>query len=109
MTFTDRVVVMNGGRIEQIGRPRAKRERSPNQSVALMVPRGGVPWASNINAVRWQTAARGSFDPQRLSGALANHHCIELKRKPTGPRKCRSLAEIARNHIYVVPQNQAKT
>jgi hypothetical protein len=23
-------------------------------------------------AVRWQTAPRGSFDPQRLSGALAN-------------------------------------
>jgi hypothetical protein len=38
-----------------------------------MVPRGGVPWASKINAVRWQTAARGSFDPQRVSGAMANH------------------------------------
>src|SRR5262249_25346125 len=50
----------------------AKRERSPNQSVVLLVPRGGVPWASNINAVRWQTATRGSFDPQRLSGAVSN-------------------------------------
>src|SRR5215813_12426773 len=72
MTFAGRVVVLNGGRIEQIGRPRAKREPSPNQSVSLMVPRGGVPWASNINAVRWQTAACGSFDPQRLSGAVSN-------------------------------------
>ena len=42
MTFAGRVVVMNGGRIEQIGRPRAKREPSPNQSVSLMVPRGGL-------------------------------------------------------------------
>src|SRR5262249_28665793 len=41
MTFAGRVVVMNGGRIEQIGRPRAKREPSPNQSVSLMVPRAG--------------------------------------------------------------------
>jgi hypothetical protein len=39
-----------------------------------LVPRGGLPWASNINAVRWQTAAHGSFDPQRLSGAVSNHH-----------------------------------
>jgi hypothetical protein len=66
-----------------------------------MVPRGGLPVVSIANGLDWQTAARGSFDPQRFSGALAN--------QPTGPRKCRSLAEIARNHIYVVPQNQAKT
>jgi hypothetical protein len=25
-----------------------------------------------IKALQWQTPARGSFDPQRLSGALAN-------------------------------------
>ena len=37
-----------------------------------LVPRGGVPWASNISALHWQTPTRGSFDPQRLSGALAN-------------------------------------
>ena len=51
MTFADRVVVMNGGRIKQLGRPRAKRERSPNQSVALMVPRGGLPRSCEINEV----------------------------------------------------------
>jgi hypothetical protein len=34
-----------------------------------------------------------SFDPQRFSGALANHHRIEPKDKPAGPRRCRSLAE----------------
>src|SRR5262249_21307041 len=27
-----------------------------------------------IKALDWQTPARGSFDPQRFSGALANHH-----------------------------------
>jgi hypothetical protein len=64
-----------------------------------MVPRGGLPVVSIANGLDWQTAARGNFDPQRFSGALANHHCIEPKHKPTGPRKCRSLAEIARNHI----------
>jgi len=39
-----------------------------------VVPRGGVPQASNINALHWQTPARGSFDPQRFPGALANQH-----------------------------------
>jgi hypothetical protein len=29
--------------------------------------------ASNIKVLACQTDARGSFDPQRLSGALANH------------------------------------
>ena len=49
MAFADRAVVMNGGRIEQIGRPRAKREASPNQSVALVVPRGGVKQCCRVN------------------------------------------------------------
>jgi hypothetical protein len=47
-------------------------EQNQNR-ISLMVPRGGVPWASKINAVRWQTAARGGLDPQRFSGAVANH------------------------------------
>jgi hypothetical protein len=37
-----------------------------------MVPRGGVPVVSITNGLDWQTAARGNFDPQRFSGALAN-------------------------------------
>jgi hypothetical protein len=59
----------------------------------------------------WQTPARGSFDPQRFSGALANHHrrCRTPKDKTVGRRKCRSLAKTRQNQIYVVPQNQAKT
>src|SRR5262249_14244284 len=51
-----------------------------------------------IKALDWQTPARGSFDPQRFSGALANHGqavppLIEPKDKPAGPRKRQSLAE----------------
>ena len=82
------------------------KKQSANETMA---PRAGLPVVSIANGLDWQTAARGSFDPQRFSGALANHHYIEPERKPTRPRKCQSLAEIARNHIYVVPQNQAKT
>jgi len=37
-----------------------------------MAPRAGLPGASIVNGLDWQTAARGSFDPQRFSGALAN-------------------------------------
>jgi ABC-type sugar transport system ATPase subunit len=71
MTFADRVVVTNGGRIEQIGRPRAKRERSPNQSAALMVPRGGVPQAGNINTLRWQTTLTAHLERKSLFAAVA--------------------------------------
>jgi hypothetical protein len=52
-----------------------------------------LPVVSIANGLDWQTAARGSFDPQRFSGALATHLRIEPKDKPAGPRKCRSLAE----------------
>ena len=56
MAFADRAVVMNGGRIEQIGMPRAKREPSPNQSVALVVPRGGLPLLSKVNILAFDWA-----------------------------------------------------
>ena len=69
MTFAGRVVVMNGGRIEQIGRPRAKREPSPNQSVSLMVPRGGPPYPSNFNELE---KVGGSLFPVGFLGFLAN-------------------------------------
>jgi hypothetical protein len=44
-----------------------------------VVPRGGVQQASNINALHWQTASRGSLDPQRFSGAVANHPALQNK------------------------------
>src|SRR5262249_47788461 len=43
-----------------------------------------------------QTALRGSFGPQRISGAVSNHH---QRRRPESPQ----------NQIYVLPQNQVKT
>src|SRR5215471_17564195 len=66
MTFAGRVVVMNGGRIEQIGRPRAKREPSPNQSVSLMVPRGGLTQANEIIDLRVVGTPRSSHTIIRL-------------------------------------------
>src|SRR5262245_44786057 len=39
-----------------------------------MAPRAGLPVVSVGNGLDWQTGARGSFDPQRFSGALANQH-----------------------------------
>jgi hypothetical protein len=38
-----------------------------------MAPRAGVPWVSSVNGLDWQTGVRGSFDPQRVSGVVANH------------------------------------
>jgi hypothetical protein len=37
-----------------------------------MAPRAGVPRVCRANGLDWQTAAHDSFDPQWLSGALAN-------------------------------------
>jgi hypothetical protein len=38
----------------------------------VVVPRGGVPQASNNNVLRWQTYSRVAFDPQRHFSAVAN-------------------------------------
>jgi hypothetical protein len=35
---------------------------------------------SNIKILEWQTTARGAFDPQRLSGAVANQPFRESAR-----------------------------
>src|SRR5262245_16404932 len=61
----------------------------------LAVPRV-VTSCSQIKHIGCQTDVRDSCGPQRLSGALANHH---QRRRPESPQ----------NQIYVVPQNQAKT
>jgi len=60
-----------------------------------MAPRAGMPVVNIANGLDWQTGARGSFNPQRFSGALANHHrrCRTPKDKTVGRRECRSLAE----------------
>jgi hypothetical protein len=56
-----------------------------------LVPRGGLPVVSIANGLDWQTAARGSFDPQRFSGALANHAPPPLRRIRFSFRKQRAL------------------
>jgi len=44
--------------------------------------RAEIKRACIFNGLGWQTAARGDFDPQRLSAALAN---------PDSLKNCRSL------------------
>src|SRR5262249_38614093 len=61
----------------------------------LAVPRV-VTSCSQIKHIGCQTDVRDSFGPQRISGAVSNHH---QRRRPESPQ----------NQIYVVPQNQAKT
>src|SRR5690242_6614493 len=55
----------------QVGLFQRKAEGSQRR-ILPVVPRGGVPQPSDYKGLRRQTGARGSFDPQRLSGALAN-------------------------------------
>src|SRR5262249_2992981 len=61
----------------------------------LAVPRVATS-CSRFKHIGCQTDIRDSFDPQRLSGAVSNHH---QRRRPESPQ----------NQIYVVSQNQAKT
>jgi hypothetical protein len=60
-----------------------------------LVAAAGLAWASFFNELDRQTAFRGSFGPQRLSGAVSNHHSTLLvekcpikviERKPNGQR-----------------------
>jgi hypothetical protein len=42
--------------------------------VARVVAAAELAWASFFNGLDRQTAFGGSFGPQRLSGAVSNHH-----------------------------------
>jgi len=111
MAFADRAVVMNGGRIEQIGMPRAKREPSPNQSVALVVPRGGLARASNSNGLECQTAARDGFDPQRQFGALSNPSYSPTQMSSEGGRKKSEIKprkQPSLSHVFRLSQVDLK-
>ena len=44
-----------------------------------MAPRAGVPRISSVNKLDWQTVARGSFESQRLSGAVANPRAFGIR------------------------------
>jgi hypothetical protein len=44
---------------------------------------GGVLRTNVFNELEWQTYLHGSFDPQRFSGALANHGAEEADRAAT--------------------------
>src|SRR5262249_1992244 len=75
-----------------------------------MVAAPGLPAVSIPNGLEWQTSTQSSFEPQRFSGALANHH--RRCRTPKDKRdegNAGAWPRLAQNQIYVVPQNQAKT
>jgi hypothetical protein len=44
----------------------------PERTLELMATPAGLSGSNNINGLQCQTCARVTFDPQRLSGALAN-------------------------------------
>jgi hypothetical protein len=120
---------MNGGRIEQIGRPRAKRARGPNQSVVLLVPRGGLPRSCEINEVGFggtlKTPTRSlgflprvshlgrDVEPAKLAvigGGPVSLHVRRSKgcigtRQPLAARELRALRRLQREasgvHIFV--------
>jgi hypothetical protein len=61
-----------------------------------MLDRRGLTCASITKGLDCQTALRDGIGPQRISGAVSNHHQRRRQESPQNP-------------IYVVPQNQAQT
>jgi hypothetical protein len=57
----------------------------PPKHLICLAPRAGLPRASNINGLASQPALRGLFDPQRLSGVVANHSPPPLGRQSVLP------------------------
>ena len=77
-----------------VGEARRQRDRGKSAKMKL-VPLAGLAFANISKGLDCQTALRGSIGPQRISGAVSNHH---QRRRPESPQ----------NQIYVVPQNQAQ-
>src|SRR5262249_37365737 len=77
-------------------RPQRICARQRSRSRRPMPDRRGLTCGSITKGLGCQPAVRGSIGPQRISGAVSNHH---QRRRPESPQ----------NQIYVVPQNQAKT
>ena len=50
---------------------------------------------SIINGLDWQTAARGNFDPQRFSGAMANPFLTYFEPRPPKAYRCQNKRSLA--------------
>jgi len=60
-----------------------------------VVPRGGLPSANILNGLDCQTALCGSFDPQRLFGALANPFLTYFEPRPPKTYRCQNKRSLA--------------
>jgi hypothetical protein len=61
---------------------RGSPESKSNNMITGGVTEGGIPHTGTIQngpALHWQTHARGSFDHQRLFGALANRITLKCR------------------------------
>jgi hypothetical protein len=74
--------------------------------MTVLVAAAGVPRPNKSNGLECQKASRGSFDPQRLSGAVSNPVLV----KAAAPRRRRHLMQGSsggtRGRVVAPPKKQ---
>lgn len=119
MTMADRIVIMNAGRIEQIGTPEDVYERPNSAFVARFIGGGNVIDARHLEGNTVEIAGRplhigqGEFaGPGRQMSICAKTHDLELLPDPdrdtgnTLPGVVRSQAYLGSHREYVVDVGQ---
>ena len=119
MTMADRIVVMNAGRIEQIGTPEEVYERPLSKFVARFIGAGNVIDVKHVDANRVEVAGRplevgqGDFaGPGRDMSICVKMHDIELVREGQAlggnvlPGVVRSQAYLGSTRDYIVDVGQ---
>src|SRR5215467_6091431 len=92
-----RIMRENGSRLSPHGTAVCSAFAADRRQISKieLVPLAGLAFTNISKGLDCQTALRGSIGPQRISGAVSNHHQ-------------RRRLESPQNQIYVVPQNQAQ-
>ena len=119
MTMADRIVVMNAGRIEQIGTPEDVYERPNSEFVARFIGASNVLKVQHVGGTRVEVnghaldVGQGEFSgPGKSMGLCVKTHDVELLHNPptipdnTLPGVVRSQSYLGSHRDYIVDVGQ---
>jgi len=119
MTMADRIVVMNSGRIEQIGTPEDVYERPNSEFVARFIGASNVLKVQHVGGTRVELnghaleVGQGEFSgPGKTMGLCVKTHDVELLHNPptipdnTLPGVVRSQSYLGGHRDYIVDVGQ---
>ena len=108
MTMADRIVVMNAGRIEQIGTPEEVYDRPVSRFVASFIGGSNVIDAKHLSGNRVEVAGQplavgqGDFaGPGRDMSICIKTHDLELSADGAGGGRANSLPGVVRGQAYL--------